>query len=169
MVAGDLGLFAEQRRSWSSGFSTFIAVFASPSALDEPAFEDGLWRTLQALHEIDDDGWDPSVSSDPDSPTFSFSFGGRAYFVVGLHPASSRKARRFEWPALAFNAHDQFRRLRNQGRFERLQRAIRERDLRLQGSLNPNLANFGELPEARQYSGRRVEEDWACPFHGSQP
>ena len=27
-----------------------------------------------------------------------------------------------------------------------------------------NLADFGAAPEARQYSGRRVEADWRCPF-----
>jgi len=35
----------------------------------------------------------------------------------------------------------------------------------VQGSLNPNLADFGERSEARQYSGREVEEHWRCPFH----
>jgi hypothetical protein len=35
----------------------------------------------------------------------------------------------------------------------------------LQGSLNPNLADFGEQSEARQYSGRATEADWVCPFH----
>jgi hypothetical protein len=42
---------------------------------------------------------------------------------------------------------------------------VRERDFKLQGSLNPNLSNFGEQSEARQYSGRAVETDWKCPFH----
>jgi hypothetical protein len=27
------------------------------------------------------------------------------------------------------------------------------------------LARHGELSEARQYSGRVVEEGWRCPFH----
>ena len=43
-------------------------------------------------------GWDPSVSEDPDDPLFSFSFGGHALFVVGLHPQSSRLSRRFGGP-----------------------------------------------------------------------
>jgi FPC/CPF motif-containing protein YcgG len=39
------------------------------------------------------------------------------------------------------------------------------RDLRLQGSLNPNLSDFGKKSDARQYSGRAVEANWKCPFH----
>jgi uncharacterized protein len=27
------------------------------------------------------------------------------------------------------------------------------------------LDSFGESSEARQYSGRTVPADWACPFH----
>jgi FPC/CPF motif-containing protein YcgG len=64
---------------------------------------------------------------------------------------------------LAFNSHDQFERLRATGQFERMQDVIRERDTQLEGDVNPNLANFGEHTEARQYSGRAVEPDWRCP------
>ena len=64
-----------------------------------------------------------------------------------------------------FNPHAQFGRLRGEGRFRRIQQAIREREIAVQGSLNPNLADFGERSEARQYSGRAVEEEWRCPFH----
>ena len=42
---------------------------------------------------------------------------------------------------------------------------VRERDIALQGSANPNLADFGERSEARQYSGRVTEPAWRCPFH----
>jgi hypothetical protein len=46
-----------------------------------------------------------------------------------------------------------------------MQEAIRQRDIALQGSINPVLARFGEASEARQYSGRAVESNWKCPFH----
>jgi FPC/CPF motif-containing protein YcgG len=85
--------------------------------------------------------------------------------VVGLHPASSRFARRFAWPTLVFNAHHQFDRLRAEGRYDRMQEVIRSRELALQGDLNPNLGDFGSLSEARQYSGRPAEAGWRCPFH----
>jgi len=84
---------------------------------------------------------------------------------VGLHPGSSRFTRRFAFPTLVFNAHTQFEKLRESGKFERIQDVIRARDKTLQGDLNQNLADYGEASEARQYSGRAVEKDWRCPFH----
>jgi FPC/CPF motif-containing protein YcgG len=144
----------------------FIAVFPEYPPETEHDFEGRLWLQLQMLHNADGRTlWDPSVSSDPDDPRFSFSFAGRAFFVVGLHPHSSRLARRFRWPALVFNPHSQFERLRTAGHYKRYQSLIRERDIALQGSVNPNLAEFGERSEARQYSGRATESEWRCPFH----
>ena len=104
------------------------------------------------------------VSADPEDPHFSLSFGGEAFFVVGLHPRASRAARRFPRPTLVFNLHDQFERLRVEGRYERMRERIIERDVALAGSANPMLARHGEASEARQYSGRLVDEDWQCPF-----
>ena len=107
---------------------------------------------------------DLSVSRDPDDPHFSLSFGGQAFFVVGLHPGASRPARRFERPAMVFNLHDRFVRLREEGRYEKLRASILDRDVAVAGSLNPMLARHGEMSEARQYSGRAVGNDWQCPF-----
>jgi FPC/CPF motif-containing protein YcgG len=144
-----------------------VAVFTGRPPASERAFERLLWIQLQQLHERDlAPDWDPAVSSDPADPDFSFSFEGTALFVIGLHPGSSRLARRFAWPALVFNPHAQFERLRRDGVFELLRDRIRERDLALQGTLNPNLADFGERSEARQYSGRDTTDTaWQCPFH----
>src|SRR5690606_4758135 len=103
---------------------------------------------------------DPRVSHSPDDPHFSLSFGGEAFFVVGLHPAASRPARRFERPALVFNLHDQFEQLRAAGRYDQLRSAIIERDIALAGEPNPMLARHGTISEARQYSGRAVPGDW---------
>ncbi len=165
-LAGDLAAFGKAIPS-GRGFTAFAAVFTDPVPQTEREFERRLWAQLQELHERDDpaSGWDPEASSDPEDPRFSFSFAGNAYFVVGLHPGSSRLSRRFGWPALVFNPHAQFRRLREEGRFERLRQAIRLRDFALQGSINPNLADFGERSEAAQYSGRKSEAGWRCPFH----
>jgi FPC/CPF motif-containing protein YcgG len=103
------------------------------------------------------------VSSDPNDPEFSFSFAGRAFYVIGIHPRSSRIARTFPWPALVFNPHEQFERLRTDGKWKKMQKAIRARELVLQGSINPMLTDFGEESEARQYSGRAVSSDWTPP------
>ena len=170
-LASDLSDFLRHSPVDGAAFTAFVAVFPEHPPGEERAFERRLWIQLQRLHERDPaaGGWDPSVSDDPADAHFSFSFAGRAMFVVGLHPRSSRLARRFRWPALVFNPHAQFQRLRAEGRFERLRTRIREREIDLQGSLNPNLADFGESSEARQYSGRETEAEWRCPFHRREP
>jgi uncharacterized protein len=166
-LAHDLEEFVQGSPADGAGLRAFVAVFSGPTPLDEPAFEQRLWRQLQLLHALDDPdaAWDPGVSDDPADPHFSFSFAGRALFIVGMHPGSSRLSRRFRWPALVFNPRAQFERLRAEGKFERLRTLVRERDIALQGTLNPNLADFGERSEARQYSGRATEPEWQCPFH----
>jgi FPC/CPF motif-containing protein YcgG len=165
-LARDLFSFVEEQEDLDGNFNTFVASFAGPDATDEAGFERLLWAQLQRLHEEDrpHHRWDPSYSPDPEDPEFAFSFAERAFFVVGLHPSSSRFARRFAWPTLVFNAHHQFERLREEGRYTRMQEVIRSRERKLQGTLNPNLADFGVSSEARQYSGRPAEEGWRCPF-----
>jgi uncharacterized protein len=162
----DLYAFAAERRGFESDFTTFIAVFRDRAHDTEEAFERALWSQLQRLHDLDAryHPWDARVSDDPADPRFSFSLAGNAFFVVGLHPAASRAARRFAWPTLVFNAHEQFEHLREDGRFGGLQTQIRKRELKLDGSLNPNLADYGRHSEARQYSGRATGEGWECPF-----
>jgi len=166
-LARDLWEYAQERPSFETEYATFVASFAAPVTCDEREWEKLLWSQLQSLHDLDRQHheWDSTVSGDPEDPAFSFSFAGTAFFIVGLHPSSSRLARRFAWPTLVFNAHEQFERLREQNVFERMREMVRARDRKLQGSLNPNLSNYGERSEARQYSGRAVEEDWKCPFH----
>ncbi|WP_334183125.1 guanitoxin biosynthesis heme-dependent pre-guanitoxin N-hydroxylase GntA [Novosphingobium sp.] len=154
-------------RDEPEGLRSLAVVFEGPLDLSEPDFEGWMWQRIQSF--ADKDAWlgqpyDRSVSPDPEDPHFSLSFGGNAFFVVGLHPGASRPARRFPRPALVFNLHDQFERLREEGRYERLRERILERDLAMAGSLNPMLARHGEASEARQYSGRKVDDAWACPF-----
>ncbi len=148
-------------------FSSYIASFEGPPIADEPAFERQLWMTLQRLHDVDapHHAWDARVSPDPRNPQFSFSFARTAFFIVGLHAASSRATRRFAWPTLVFNPHHQFDSLKAQGRYNRFRSVIRAADKALQGDLNPMLTDFGDRSEAAQYSGRRVDESWECPFH----
>jgi len=147
-------------------FISFVALFPHTPRLDEAAFEAALWQRLEALHRLDATAfeWDASVSSDPRSPQFSMSLGGRAFYVIGVHPGASRKARRFGCAALVFNLHSQFETLREDGRYEKMRAAITERDIAFSGSANPMLAEHGEASEARQYSGRQVGAQWRCPF-----
>jgi uncharacterized protein len=162
--------FAWAYRENPTLFRSFAVLFDGPDDLDEAGFEAALWSRLQSL--TDKDEWrgqaaDPRVSSDPADPHFGMSFGGEAFFIVGLHPHASRPARRFDRPAIVFNLHDQFELLREQNRYEQLRASIIERDVALAGSVNPMLSRHGETSEARQYSGRAVGEGWRCPFHRS--
>jgi FPC/CPF motif-containing protein YcgG len=160
----DLFEFREHEHKIDKQYSTFVAVFSGPVEIDETRFEKLLWRQLHRLHEADVAHWAAEVSSDPADPHFSFSFAGRAFYIVGMHANSSRDARRFPWPTLVFNPHEQFERLRADGKWKRMQQTIRAREVALQGSINPMLNDFGEQSEARQYSGRAVPDDWEAPL-----
>ena len=159
--------WADAYRADPGLFRSFAVVFDSPEDLDEAAFERALWTRVQSLSDKDvwrGQHYDPDVSPDPSNPHFSLSFGGAAFFIVGLHPHASRPARRFAKPTMVFNLHDQFERLRDAGRYETMREKILVRDEALAGSRNPMLARHGEASEARQYSGRVVDEAWRCPF-----
>ncbi|HEX9951033.1 MAG TPA: guanitoxin biosynthesis heme-dependent pre-guanitoxin N-hydroxylase GntA [Rubricoccaceae bacterium] len=164
----DLSAFAAEPDP-ERGFRSFAAVFGGDTPADEDAFEAQLWETLGAVHAADHMAWDPAVSADPADAAFSFSVGGRAFYVIGMHPNASRPGRRFRWPALLFNAHDQFESLRREGRYDRVRGLIRDRDRALAGSINPMMEDFGTRSEARQYAGRAVPADWQCPFHADRP
>jgi uncharacterized protein len=146
---------------------SFAALFHAPFGTGELRFENLLWHQLWRLHRLDARRGTRrarDVSSDPRSTKFSLSLAGHPFFVIGMHPGASRIARRFRHPALVFNSHRQFEQLRADGRYRKMQQATRKRDRALQGSVNPNLADFGVAPEARQYSGREVGNDWQCPY-----
>lgn len=166
LITAGVQAFAADVTSHSM-FVSLVVLFPRSARLSEQAFETALWQRLQSIHALDRASyrWDPNVSSDPASARFSMSVGGRAFYVIGLHPDASRPARRFSCPAMVFNLHSQFERLREDGRYPRLRRAIIERDVAFSGSANPMLAVHGESPEARQYSGRQLDAGWVCPFH----
>ncbi len=166
-IYGALLDFALNYRHGPKIFQSLVVIFEGPEHLSEDFFEASLWSRVQSL--ADKDAWhgqdyDDRVDSDPTSPSFSLSFGGEAFFVVGLHPHASRPARRFEKPALVFNVHHQFDCLREENRYESLRGRIIARDVAITGTSNPMLARHGEISEARQYSGRAVHPDWRCPF-----
>lgn len=148
----------------TNDFQSFIAVFPDAEIENEDEFELVLWKQLADLHRIDSRAWDNNVSSDPKDDNFSFSLAGRAFYIVGMHPKSSRKARRSPYPCIVFNLHNQFEKLREMGVYHNVRDKIRERDIELQGSMNPMLEDFGKSSEAKQYSGKATGKDWVCPF-----
>lgn len=161
----DLEGFIETYNFESNEFESFIAVFPNVSIDSEIQFENTLWRLLQRLHELDDCSWDNTVSNDPEDSHFSFSLKGKAFYIVGLHPESSRIARQSPYTTIVFNLHWQFEKLREMGTYQKVKSTIRKNDKKLQGNINPVLKDFGDESEAKQYSGRAVGPDWKCPFN----
>lgn len=162
----DLKHYIAETTAANSEYMTMVAVFREEDPCSEHAFEQKLWAQLQRLHDSDDSQhpWDPKVSSNPEDTDFSFSYSGTSFFVVGLHPNASRKARRLGYTAMAFNLHRQFEQLREKGVYDNMKKVIREREVAYDGSVNPMLGDFGDGLEAPQYSGRHVDESWKCPF-----
>jgi len=170
-IVRELISFADEYRRDPAMFQTFVSLFPNTEELNETQFEKALWERITSLQDKDEwlgQAYDAKVSSDPSAPDFSLSFGGMSFFVVGMHPAASRPARKFKVPVLVFNLHDQFDRLRSEGRYEKLRASILQRDEKLAGSINPMLARHGERSEAPQYSGRIVSREWECPWPGRQ-
>ena len=163
LLLDDIRQFASEM-DLADGFASFVAMFRTPEIRDEEHFEELLWAQLGAIHRLDDDPWASEVAADPTDTRFAFSIGGTAFFVVGMHPCASRRARRTAVPTLVFNLHGQFEQLRASGSYPRLRDRIRSRDRRMQGTVNPMVDDHGHSSEARQYSGRHVPAGWRAPF-----
>ena len=158
--------FVDEFRNSTDLFYSAVVIFRGPDIFDEQMFDQLLWQRLQSLANIDaqEYNYDKRVSSDPNSKDFSFSIKEEAFYIIGLHPASNRGARRFKYPALVFNPHQQFVDLRSSNRYEKMKKIVRERDTIYSGSVNPMLKDFGQYSEVFQYSGRKYDESWQCPL-----
>jgi hypothetical protein len=150
-------------------YHSATVIFEQPNTLNEAEFDRFMWMRLQALSDLDSVNYkfDLRVDSNPKSADFSFSLKEEAFFIIGLHPGSSRPTRKFKYPALTFNPHIQFEHLRQMQKFEKMQQAVRKRDLKVSGSINPMLTNYGEASEVYQYSGINYDLSWECPYKHS--
>jgi uncharacterized protein len=158
--------FVDDYRASKDIYQSAALLFEGPRDLDEEEFDKVLWRKLQSLTDLDAQhyAYDNRVNKDPQSPHFSFSLKEEAFFIVALHPGSSRMARRFTHPVLVFNPHEQFEILRKNNHFEPMKEVVRRRDHHFSGSINPMLDDFGLHSEASQYSGTVYDKHWKCPL-----
>lgn len=158
--------FVTTYRQSNTSFHSAAILFKEPKILSEETFETLLWQRLQALADMDalKYPYDNRVNMEPSSPEFSFSLKGEGFFVIGLHPASSRPARQFTNPALVFNLHAEFEKLRTTQSYEKLKHIVRRKDVVYSGSVNPMLTDFGSASEVYQYSGKQYAADWQCPL-----
>lgn len=159
--------FVMQFRKAKTALHSAAVIFTGPEKITEEHFETFLWDRLQCLSKLDAGKfrYDGRVSPNPASPHFSFSLCEEAFFIIGLHPGSSRPARRFKYPAMVFNPHTQFDNLRAGHQYDKMKKIVRKRDKIYSGSINPMLKDFGEASEAMQYTGRQYEAEWTCPLH----
>ncbi|MDZ4660390.1 MAG: guanitoxin biosynthesis heme-dependent pre-guanitoxin N-hydroxylase GntA [Pseudomonadota bacterium] len=167
-LRGDLLNFLELQSSTQSRYLSFWAVFTDTNQRpdSETQFEEKFWRELSLLSSEEDRpfDWGKNSSVEPKDPLFCLSLNGEKLFVVGLHPQSSRLARRFSRPAMVFNAFSQFEKFENEGTYAAMVKTIRQRELMFQGSVNPMVLAHGDTWESIQYSGRENPESWKCPF-----
>lgn len=158
--------FTKRFRDREKGFHSAVILFPLTNPLNEEQFEMLLFQRLKALRTIDAKKfkYDPRVSDDPESENFSFSLMEEAFFIIGLHPGSSRPARQSSVPAIVFNPHVQFEELREKELYGKMRAIVRKRDLEYSGSINPMLTDFGSRSEIFQYSGRWHSSEETCPF-----
>jgi FPC/CPF motif-containing protein YcgG len=159
--------FVDKYRQADSLFHSAVIIFEQPDVYNEWMYSQFFWNRLQAISNLDAQNfeYDSRVDADPESAEFSFSLKGEAFFVIGLHPAASRPARRFKYPAIVFNPHAQFEQLRDANQYGKMKNIIRKRDTALAGSINPMLEDFGEQSEIYQYTGQKLDNSWKCPLH----
>jgi FPC/CPF motif-containing protein YcgG len=165
--------FVEGYRRSSENYHSAAIIFEGPLSGSEEIFDKFLWTRLQSLSDLDAENfsYDERVDPDPSSGQFSFSVHEEAFYVIGLHPESNRRSRRFKYPTLVFNPHEQFEELRRSDKYELMKKAVRRRDVIFSGSVNPMLQDFGNASEVFQYSGRNYDETWQCPLkiHHAKP
>lgn len=157
-------------RKSGKGFYSAAIIFMQPEILSEEMFDVLLWKRLAALRSLDALQYqhDSRVAANPTGSNFSFSLMEEAFFIVGLHPTSSRPARRFKYATLVFNPHAQFETMKKNARYEKMKTIVRKRDVSFSGSVNPMLTDFGEASEVYQYSGKNYDSNWKCPLPFNQ-
>jgi FPC/CPF motif-containing protein YcgG len=158
--------FIDLYRQSDNLYHSAVIIFKKPGNLKEDAFDELLWNRLQAISDLDalNYPWDSRVGKQTMSANFSYSIKTEALYVIGLHPESSRPSRQFYYPSIVFNPHEQFEKLRRNQKYQSMKEVVRKRDVKLSGTVNPMLADFGESSEVFQYSGRQYAESWNCPF-----
>lgn len=158
--------FVDDYRNSRKSFHSAAIIFKEPQFQNEEMFDELLWQRIQVLADLDaaNYDYDKRVDDDPSSINFSFSLKEEAFFIIGLHPLSSRPARQFRYPTLVFNPHSEFEKLRETNCYKNMKEIVRKRDIEYSGSVNPMLSDFGDSSEVYQYSGRKYDNKWQCPL-----
>ena len=166
-IRGAICKYLQEWKKTRSTTYTLWITFPEDQVTTEEEFEKLMWSEISNMTSIEESKkeWAEGWSKNPTDPNFTLCIHGQAFFVVGLHPLSSRPARRFPYPAIVMNAFDQFEDLTEQGLYEPMVSKNREREMRFSGSLNPMVETHGDKWESIQFSGRDNSKEWKCPFH----
>ncbi len=158
--------FTDYYRNAGNLFHSAAIIFEGPEEMSEAIFETLLWQRLQSISNLDAAHfrYDSRVSADTASADFSFSLKEEAFFILGLHPFSSRPSRRFAYPTLVFNPHAQFEEMKETNKYDMMKQVVRKKDLIFSGSVNPMLNDHGNSPETYQYSGKHYDSPLQCPL-----
>ncbi len=165
-IVAFLHTFIDKYRTSHHPFHSAAIIFIAPQDITETGYETAFWQRLQAISNIDAQHYkfDSRVSSDIQSPLFSFSIKVEALFAVGMHGSCSRDARRFKYPAIVFNPHAQFDMFKQTTKYKNLQSSIRKRDMVFSGLINPMLNDHAISPEIIQYTGKNYGHLFSCPL-----
>ena len=165
-VLTELYQFISKIRAENPKLSSFALVIQNEKYREFEVFEKSFWPFLSALAKADHAQYphDPRVGDDPKENDYSYSLMSEAFFILALHPQSERLARKFAYPAIIFNPHIQFEKMRQGGIFKKVRDTIRMRDLKLQGTENVMLKDFGERSEVYQYLGKAYAGDEEIPL-----
>ena len=99
--------WSRKYRDEPEGLRSLAVIFDGPAKMSERQFERAMWERIQSFADKDarlGQPYDSAVSPDPADPHFSLSFGGSAFFVVGLHPLASRPAPALSAPSSGFQS-----------------------------------------------------------------
>lgn len=128
VIIRDLAEYIKVVEDNSMKFQAFIAVFSEEEFSSEIQFENSLWKFLNSLNQLDEHLWGFNTSPDSKSLKFSFSLLTESFYIVAMHPNSSKYARSSPVPMIVFYLHSQFELSRDVGRYTRVRNLIRKRD-----------------------------------------
>ena len=109
-------------------------------------------------------GWSRDVGSAPVDAEFSFSVGGRAFFLIGMHPQALRLARRAAMPVIVFKLHEQFVEMRSSETFQGVRDAVRARDREFPGHGQSDVGRLRATLRSRSVVALIAEHGWQQQF-----
>ncbi len=119
-LESDLLWFADEVKRGRSPRLTMWAIFPNAEMWDDNDFDHALVRELTSV--TTSSALQPSWASGG-----TLRVGDTSFFVVGMHPQSTKDSRRFPWTALVFNVFDQVDWLEREGVYAWIREAPQSR------------------------------------------